>query len=347
MHVPREGQAVILVAERLADLLDVPPAEVHVRAEPDEPIADAVVDVGPSTFVVEWTGSGAAAPVSTAAELVRRHASALEHGVIPLVAVPFMGEAGRERCRQADVAWLDLSGNARISAPGLRVVVDGQANRFKGPGRPANAFAPKSARIARWLLIHPGQTMTQREIAQSTGMDEGFTSRIVAKLEADDLIVRETSGGIRPRDPDLLLEAWREGYEFSRHRILRGHVPARSGDELIRRLADEVKDSGEQYAATGLAAAWLMTRFAGFRIATVYLLEPPKPALLERLAFRETDSGANVWLVVPNDEGVLHGAADRDGVRCAHPVQVYLDLKAHPERAGEAADRLHSELLRW
>ena len=121
-------------------------------------------------------------------------------------------------------------------------------------------------------------------------------------------------------------------------------MPARSGDALLHRLADEL---GNQYAATGLAAAWLLTRFAAFRIVSVYLAEHPEPELLDRLGFREEARGANVWLVVPNDEGVFHGAAAKDGAHCVHPVQAYLDLKGHPERADEAAKELRAELLTW
>jgi hypothetical protein len=33
------------------------------------------------------------------------------------------------------------------------------------------------------------------------------------------------------------------------------------------------------------------------------------------------------------------------GVRCVHPVQVYLDLKDHPERSAEAAQQLRRKLL--
>lgn len=277
----------------------------------------------------------------------RSYASILGKQAIPLVAVPFMGPAGRERCEKADVGWLDLSGNARILAPGVRVRVDGQPNRFKRPGRPSSAFAPKSARIARWLLIHLDEPMTQRQIAQATGMDEGFTSRIVAKLEEDDLVLREPDGAIRPRDPGLLLDAWREDYDFSKHRVLRGHAPARSGDALLRRMAEALRKRGEEYAATGLAAAWLLTKFTGFRIVTLYLAEQPSPALLEHLGFREGAAGANAWLVVPNDEGVFHGASDRDGIRCVHPVQAYLDLKGHPERAREAAEQLRADMPSW
>lgn len=335
------------MAARLAELLGATGSAARIRQDRRAPDADAVIELAGATFVVEWKSSGATAPVSVALEQVRRSASAVGRRTIPLVAVPFMGPTGRQRCEDAQVAWLDLSGNARIFAPGIRVQIDGQPNQFKSRGRPFSAFAPKSARIARWLLMHPQEPMAQRKIAQATGMDEGFTSRIVSRLEEDALIVREPDGTIRPRDPDLLLDAWREDYDFSKHQTFRGHVAARSGDELLRRLAGALQEQRVKYAATGLAAAWLLTKFAGFRLVTMYVPERPAPRVLERLGFREEERGANVWLVVPKDEGVFHGAAHRDGVACVHPVQAYLDLKDQPERTKEAADHLRAELLKW
>lgn len=339
------------VVERLAGLLDVPARKVRLRSQARRSeaagLVDAIAEVGPFTFVIEWKGAGAAGPVSVAVEQVRRCAAAIGNRSIPLVAVPYMGEVGRRRCEEASVAWLDLSGNARIFAPGLRILIEGKPNRFTRRGRPSSAFAPKSSRIARWLLMHPHRPMTQREIAQATGVDEGFTSRIVARLEEDGLLVRDPSGAIRPRDPDTLLDTWREEYEFSKHQVMRGHIAARSGDELLRRLADRLRERDVDYAATGLGAAWLLTRFAGFHLVTMYLREPPAPTLLEDLSFREDPRGANVWLVVPNDEGVFHEASRHDGVRHVHPVQVYVDLKDHPERADDAAERLRAELLKW
>jgi len=347
MRSPSERQAVRQVVRRLAEFLGAASSGARVRDDKRAPHADAVIEIGGLRFVVEWKSSGAAAPVSTAAQQVRQYASVMGRRAIPLVAVPFMGPVGRQRCEEAGVAWLDLSGNARIFAPGVRVLIDGEPNRFKRRGRPFSVFAPKSSRIARWLLMHPHQPMAQREIARATGMDEGFTSRIVSRLEEDDLVVREPDGAIRSQDPGLLLDAWREDYDFSKHQVLRGHVAARSGDELLRRLADGLREQKAQHAATGLGAAWLLTRFANFRLATIYVLERPGSELLERLGFREEARGANVWLIVPKDEGVFHGASGQDGVVCVHPVQVYLDLKDQPERAREAADHLRAELLNW
>ena len=145
----------------------------------------------------------------------------------------------------------------------------------------------------------------------------------------------------------LLLDAWQEAYQFSKHTIHQGHVAARTGDALLRFVNDTLIEQGIEHAATGLAAAWALTRFATFRIATFYLPTDPSPALCERLGYREDPRGANLWLVVPNDAGVFQGAIEKGGIRCVHPVQVYVDLKDHPERATEAAERLRTELLNW
>jgi hypothetical protein len=74
-------------------------------------------------------------------------------------------------CEEAGVCWLDLSGTARLVAPGLRVTIEGKPNQFKRPGGLRSVFAPKSARIVgRWLLIQSDHAFTQRELAQAPGL---------------------------------------------------------------------------------------------------------------------------------------------------------------------------------
>jgi hypothetical protein len=326
----------------LANLLGVRESEVKLQAGAD---VDLLVSAAGHSFVVELLG--VASPGALAARASQGDVAARRprRTTIPLVAVPFMGEVARRVCEAQRISWFDLSGNARIVAPGLRVIVDGKPNLYRGPGRPASIFAPKSARVVRWLLENPDRALKQRDIARATDMTEGFVSRIVSRLEQESYVGREASGALRVKDPALLLEAWRDEYRFDRHVILQGHVAARSGDALTRFVGDTLAESSIEHAATGLAAAWQMTHYAAFRIATFFLAEPPSKELRERLRFREDTRGANLWLVLPNDVGVFHGAEARDGVRCVHPVQAYVDLKAHPERATAAAEQLRSELL--
>jgi hypothetical protein len=315
-------------------------------AKADEP-HDWVFWVGGHTFLMEAKKSAAAADISRGIDEFRKSPLYRKRGAIPVLVVPFMGPVGQRLCEQAGISWLDLSGNARIDGPGLRVYVMGRPNQYKQVGRPSTPFAPRSARVARQLLLDPAQFLTQRELAKATRLGEGFVSKIVRRLEADRLLERNEAGAVRPRDPSLLLDAWYEAYEFSRHIIIRCHVAARSGETATREAAGALRRVGMEHAATGLAGAWLLTRFAGFRVASLYVSEAPGPELLLELGARQEERGANLWLIIPDDEGVFSGAADRDGVRCAHPVQVYLDLKGHPERAAEAAQELRRQYLSW
>ena len=340
-----EKRLVSLVPETLAALLDVPEGEVEVRHGSDG--CDLVASAAGLTFAVEVRRASAAGPVAAHAERATEAATALGQRAIPVVAVPFMGESGKRACQRAGVSWFDFSGNAHIVATGIRVIIAGRPNRFRGPGRPASVFAPKSSRVARFLLMHPGEAATQREIARATGVSEGFVSRIIGRLEEEHYVVRNERGALSAKDPQLLLDAWQETYRFSKHTIIRGHVASRSGDALTHFVGDVLKATEVEHAATGLSAAWQLTHFASFRIATFYLDGEPGESLRDRLGFREDSRGANLWLVVPNDTGVFQGAQDQDGVRCVHPVQAYLDLKEHPERATEAAERLRAEHLTW
>ena len=331
------------VPKRLAELLAVPLNRVKVQRQPATGGVDMLVAVGDFNFVVECKLSGTAAAVGMAVRAVKEFAGRRKN--VPLVAVPFMGDVGKRLCEEAEVCWLDLSGNAHLVAPGLRVNIEGKPNQFKRLGRPRSLFAPKSARIARWLLIEPERAFTQRELAKLSGLDEGFTSRIVRQLEDQRLVARDANGAVKVANFGALLDAWREAYDFSKHHIVRGHIAARSSDEILRRVSEQLKRGKLEHAVTGLAGAWLLNQFAGFRLVAFYVAQMPSAKAQQAMGFHEELRGENVWLVVPNDEGVFHGAAEREGIQCVHPVQTYLDLKNHPERSAEAAEQLRRKLL--
>lgn len=313
---------------------------------------DLVVQLGPLTFLVEIEGKADVATVARAAERAAAHASHAgedRNGTIPLLVVPYMAETARMRCEAEGLAWLDLSGNARIHVEAplhLHVSIEGKANRFTKRGRPKNAFAPKAARLARFLLLHPGRSFTQREIAEAAGLDEGYVSRLARRLEEQDLLARDEHGALQPADYDLLLDAWAEHNAF-RHDQLTGHLPGRSGEQVVQRLSEAFEASGITYAVTGLAAAWAYTHAAGFRTVTVYLREQPPEEVLESLGFRRDSNAPNLTLLRPDDEGVFQGSQKPEGFWCAAPVQVYVDLQQAPERAEEFAEALRTQYLDW
>lgn len=301
---------------------------------------DLVVKVGGFNFILEFKSIHQVGAVASAIKQLQRYETIVENA-IPLVVVPFMDEAGMKHCKEAGVSWLDLSGNADVKAPGLRLYVRGEKNKYKRPGRKENPFSPKSSRIARRLLYRPEERLTQRELTESTGLSEGLVSRVVRELEKQFLVSRDENNCLQAYEPPLLLDAWAQGYDFSKHELIRGHVAARSGEEVQHKLNVAFSNSSVGYAATGLGAAWLYSHFAGFRISSFYLREWPEDQVLDSIGFREVEQGANVWLLLPKDEDIFFDVKPVEGIPCVHPIQVWLDLKAHPERSEEAAEELH------
>jgi hypothetical protein len=192
--------------------------------------------------------------------------------------------------------------------------------------------------------MEPWRAFSQAELASASGVDKGRVSRLVRRMLALELLVEERNG-YRLKDPAVALDAWREAYDFRKHHVLEGHVAVRDPDELLSKIQKAVPDGKATWALTGLAAAWRLTHFAMYRLTSLFIRDVPSSAWLDSLGFVEEPRGANLWILIPADDSVLLGARLVERVPCVHPLQVYLDLKAHPERASEAAARLRPLVL--
>ncbi len=350
MIIPSQGQALEQAVEILCGWLGCDPSQIAI-GEPDSGSfndhrnrPDAIISLNGAVFIAEYKRSGKVNFVAEAIRLLEKVETDRPDDV-KLLIVPYMWEAGAERCREAGISWLDLSGNADIVGSNIRVYVEGRPNQFKKVGRPTNIFAPKSSRVARVLIYNPSSSFFQRELSERTVLGEGYISKIVRELEKQSLIERIDDGAVGVSDPTLFLDAWTESYKFSKHTIIRGHIPARSGMELVDTLGKLLSREGIKHAATGLAAGWLYTQFAAFRIVTFFVDESIDARIFSSLGFTETETGSNTWLVIPNDRSVFWESKEISGIQCVHPIQAYLDLKEHPERSEEAASELRRLIL--
>ena len=188
MKPPSEKQAAPEIADLLAELLGRRPKAIRLRPAAESNGYDYLISAPGHRFVVEYQRVASAGPLAEAVNRLKLSANTLPDSGQPLIVVPFMGEVGKEICDRTDVSWMDLSGNAKIVAPCLRIHIEGRPNKYSDRGRPPNVFASKahgspgnccwirrSSRLNPRSLAKPGST-TDMSARSSEGSNRNGTS---------------------------------------------------------------------------------------------------------------------------------------------------------------------------
>jgi hypothetical protein len=257
----------------------------------------------------------------------------------PLLIAPYLSPAVRERLREARMNFLDLTGNTLLllETPALFIRTEG-ANVDPNPKTRSSRSlrGVKAGRIVR-ALIDSKQPPGVRELAERTGMDAGYVSRIVSLLDREALIVRSNERRIERVDWQRLLRRWAEEAPLSSRGVQTSLLEARGIDELKTKLAA----AKLQYALSGTLAAASYAPVAPPRLALLYATDALRAQ--RELGLRPTDTGANVFLIEPSDETLAEASSQRDGLRLVSPSQAAADLLTSPGRGPAEAE----ELISW
>ena len=263
-----------------------------------------------------------------------------EDGVVaPLVVARFLSTSVRDRLREADVSFIDLTGNVRVVLrdPGLFIEAEGaEKNPERKPKAVRSLRGAKAGRLVR-ALIDFRKVSGVRDLAASAHVDAGYASRVLAFLDTEALVRRGARGRIEEVDWVRLLRRWAEEAPLES----RGHIQPFLEPRGLSALPAKLAKLKIQYAATASLAAVRIAPVAPTRLAVLYVANAKSAA--DVLELRATEAGANIWLVETNDNGVFERAQTTEGISYAAPSQVAADLLTSPGRGPAEGE----ELLSW
>ncbi|HQG93490.1 MAG TPA: type IV toxin-antitoxin system AbiEi family antitoxin, partial [Acidobacteriota bacterium] len=133
-------------------------------------------------------------------------------------------------------------------------------------------------------------------------------------------------------------------YNF-RKNVATDYYSLESPAEIEQTLGSVLNDRGIRYALTGFSGAARISPAVRYQRVMAFVEAMPED-VLERLKLKPVDSGANVTILNPYDEGVFYGAATVDDLQVVHPIQLYLDLRNFKGRGEEAADTILEEVIK-
>jgi len=322
------------------------PAEHSTAWAPDF-VVEIITSGKSHALVCEIQASGQPRFVTSAILHLRDYINTHEIAATPILIAPYLSPASRQACREKNVGYVDLEGNAWISFAG--VFIDRQvAEKPPSEHRELKSlFKPKSAQIIRRMLREPNHEWRVIELSQASGVSLGQVSNVRTALLNREW-ARATDNGFCLRDPQTVLGAWVEAYERPSGERKTFYTPLHGSalENAARNAISQCKDATILFSSFS-AAQWLAP-YARVNTHHFYADDKGLEVLINALKLAPAPKGENVVITLPKDEGVLLDTVEAaPGVICTSPVQTYLDLSVSGERGKEAAEHLRQEQLKW
>lgn len=199
-----------------------------------------------------------------------------------------------------------------------------------------NVFSPTASRILRVLLVNAYKAWTLKDLSEEARVSLGFTHAVAMSLIDQGYVYRDESYRLRVSDPARLIQRWAAYHNFvSVNTFLWYHTFQRNIDAFLSDMK-EIEDS--EYALTTLAGASLVAPYVRPTTIHFYVNGREKAEKwVEYLDLRPVETGGNVSIVLPYDEGVFYRVNEVKGLNVVSDVQLYVDLFNYPARGEEAA----------
>ena len=256
----------------------------------------------------------------------------------PVLIAPFVSSRGREMCKELEMGFIDLAGNAHLKFDGVLIERWGKKSEKKEKRNLKNLFSTKSTWVIRRMLLQPKRTWKFEELAEEANVSLGQAYKVVNKLVSEGYVEKKR-GATTLLKPGELLDTWTKVYNFQDQDIT-GYYCEFKEQKILKELENI---SSESYALTLGSAASLIAPYV--RSTDFHLYAVDQQLIIDHLNLKPVEFGGNVYLVKPSDEGVLFDTRQIEGINLVSDIQLYLDLYNYPMRGREQAEHLREEVM--
>ncbi|MBN1859711.1 hypothetical protein JW848_11005 [Candidatus Bipolaricaulota bacterium] len=297
---------------------------------------------GEFDLIVEAKSSGQPRIARQAIDRLHVYSARVPNPYAVLLA-PYISGATARLCESEGVGYIDLAGNCRLSFGQVYIEQRGKENPYSEKRELRSLYSPKSERVLRVLLTARQPAWKVEELAAAADVSLGLVSKVKRVLEDREWLDAHASG-MRLRDPEASLREWAIEYHYRKHQA-RQYYSFSSGADLERSIAAAAHGCETRIAFTGFSAAVRYAPAVRYNRSMVFCTGDAA-CLAEAAKLKPVESGANLTILMPYDEGVFYGSELRDGIPVVSAVQAYIDVAQQAARGEEAAAALLEEVIR-
>lgn len=268
--------------------------------------------------------------------------------VYPVLITTFLGERTREIFKKEGIGYLDLAGNCFLKFNNIYIEKIVNKNPFVEEKRPKTVFKPISSRILRTLLEEPKRSWRILGLSKVAKVSLGQTSSVCRWLIDEEYLKRDKDGFYSLTEPGKLLDEWQQNYTYRQNEMLAYYSFEQNLTKLIKRVKQIAKNKDLNYGLTLLCGASLVAPFIrGVSTLQMYISDTEDiPKWVQLLDLRPVETGSNISICIPYDEGVFYKTQKVDGIKIVGNIQLYLDLYNYPTRGREQAEFLRREKIK-
>ena len=333
-----------LLLEPLEIVKIIPGQEIQKKFRPDI-IVKTKYKNKEKNLVIEIKSMGEPRIIEQAISQLKLLTNNIENSY-PIVASSFLSEKSREICKQLNVGYIDLLGNIYLDLPYLHIDKESKETKPTEKKKQKQLFSPVATRIIRTLLVEPNNEWTIQSLSEKTQVSLGYTHRIIEKLTNELFIDRNKNYKLTLKDKSRLLDTWRESYSFENNSIKSFYTIEKNKDVLFKKIEETSNSIETHYAFTLHSGASFIAPFVRYTDIHMYI-ESKIDQWVKKLDLRPVESGANIYLISPFDEGVFQGLQTIDKKNIVSNIQLYLDLYNYPKRGREQADFLRERKIKF
>jgi hypothetical protein len=307
--------------------------------------ADFVVNLAlnnkKQTLIVELKNNGQPRVAREAVNQLIRYRDSYPNAYGVFMA-PYISPQAAEICLKDGIGYIDYAGNSYLSFGQVYIEQTGRPNPFRAKRDLSSLYSPKASRVLRVLLNNPGRTWKMQDLANEAGVSLGQVANVKKLLLDREWIAQQNAFLLN--EPWKLLEEWSDAYTYRKNQV-RNFYSLKSLPDIEADLARLCGEKGIEYALTGFSGAARFAPAVRYNRAMAYVSVMPEVGI-SLLNLKEVESGANVMLLEPYDEGVFYGTKVIEDIRIVSPLQIYLDLKSFRGRGEEAAEGLLRDVIK-
>jgi DNA-binding MarR family transcriptional regulator len=260
-----------------------------------------------------------------------------------LLASPHIPDELAKDLRKAGANHVDLNGRIFIRTDFFLLDREPHGKSFNGPVVDADLFSRKSSRIIRALLSHPKEPWEQEKLAARTKTSPALVSRILKALLREGYISKQTASESRKglyslKESNALLNAWQNQDDWKKRTRIQAYSILKNDPFEIAKAAQDALGK-ETLAFTQWFAGYIRYPFTTPPVVSAYVSRGNFP---EIPFSRKVASGGNLWLIIPDDDGVFLETREEKGFRLVSDIQTFLDLLRAGQRGPEQAEAMRN-----